>query len=166
MKRVMIIGCPGSGKSTLAKQLALKLELPLVHLDVINWRDNWQTISSEEFDEVLLNEVQKDEWIIDGNYGRTIPMRLKHCDTVIYLNYSRMTCLFGVIKRVLKGYGKTRSDMGENCPERFDLEFLKFVWAFNKNNRDSYLKLLSEQKGKEVIIFRRRRECAKFLKEL
>lgn len=166
MKRVMIIGCPGSGKSTLAKQLALKLELPLVHLDVINWRDNWQTISSEEFDEVLLNEVQKDEWIIDGNYGRTIPMRLKHCDTVIYLNYSRMTCLFGVIKRVLKGYGKTRSDMGENCPERFDLEFLKFVWAFNKNNRDSYLKLLSEQKGKEVIIFRWRRECAKFLKEL
>lgn len=127
MRKVMIIGCPGSGKTTLARKLSSKLNLPLVHLDVLNFGGHWQTVSTEEFDALLLQEVQKEAWIIDGNYHRTIPLRLEHCDTVIYLDYSRMTCLFDVIKRVLKGYGQSRPDMGGNCPERFDLSFLEFV---------------------------------------
>lgn len=135
MKRIMVIGCCGSGKSTLSKALAKKLKLPLVHLDVLNWRDDWQAISNEEFDDLLLAEVQKEAWIIDGNYNRTIELRLQYCDAVIYLDYSRFRCLFGVLKRVIRNYGQTRSDMGGHCPERFDLSFLKFVWNFNKNNQ-------------------------------
>ena len=125
MKRIMIIGCPGSGKSTLSKQLAMKLKLPLVHLDQIYWKSNWQPISDELFDELLLHEVQKDEWIIDGNYSRTISMRLEACDTVIYLDYHRMTCLLGVIKRVIKGYGKTREDMGDELSRTIGPGFFK-----------------------------------------
>ena len=166
MRKVMIMGCPGSGKTTLARKLSAKLNLPLVHLDVLNWRDCWQAISMEEFDALLLQEVQKEVWIIDGNYHRTIPLRLEQCDTVIYLDYSRMTCLFGVIQRVLKGYGKSRPDMGGNCPERFDFSFLKFVWDFNRNNRKNYLEMLSHQKDKSVIIFHNRRECSEFLRKL
>ena len=166
MKRIMIIGCPGSGKSTLSKQLAMKLKLPLVHLDQIYWKSNWQPISDELFDDLLLHEVQKDEWIIDGNYSRTISMRLEACDTIIYLDYHTMTCLFGVIKRVIKGYGKTREDMGENCPERLDPDFLKYVWTFNQNRRAEYLDLLSHQQDKRVIILRHRRDSAKFIRSL
>ena len=166
MKRIMIIGCPGSGKSTLSKQLALKLKLPLIHLDQIYWKSNWQPISHEAFDELLLREVQKDEWIIDGNYSRTISMRLEACDTIIYLDYNRMTCLLGVLKRVIKGYGKTREDMGENCPERLDPDFLKYVWTFNQSRREEYLKLLSYQQDKRVIILRHRRDGAKFIRSL
>ncbi len=166
MKRIMIIGCPGSGKSTLSKQLAMKLKLPLVHLDQIYWKSNWQPISNETFDELLLHEVRKDEWIIDGNYSRTISMRLEACDTIIYLDYHRMTCLFGVIKRVIKGYGKTREDMGENCPERLDPDFLRYVWTFNRSRRADYLDLLSHQQGKQVIIFRHRRAGTKFIRSL
>ena len=166
MKRIMIIGCPGSGKSTLSKQLAVKLKLPLVHLDQMYWKSNWQPISNEIFDELLLREVEKDEWIIDGNYSRTISMRLEKCDTIIYLDYHRMTCLLGVIKRVIKGYGKTREDMGENCPERLDWSFLKYVWTFNQRRREEYLRLLSCQKNKRVIILRYRSDGAKFIRSL
>ncbi|MBQ4163648.1 MAG: topology modulation protein [Turicibacter sp.] len=166
MKRIMIIGCPGSGKSTLSKQLAVKLKLPLVHLDQMYWKSNWQPISNEIFDELLLREVEKDEWIIDGNYSRTISMRLEKCDTIIYLDYHRMTCLLGVLKRVIKGYGKTREDMGENCPERLDPDFLKYVWTFNQSRREEYLKLLSYQKDKRVIILRYRSDGAKFIRSL
>ena len=46
MKKIMIIGCCGSGKTTLAKKLSNKLNLPLIHLDKLNWRDNWHNKAS------------------------------------------------------------------------------------------------------------------------
>lgn len=166
MKKIMIIGCCGSGKTTLAKKLSNKLNLPLIHLDKLNWRDNWQNISKEEFDDLLWDEVVKPTWIIDGNYERTIPLRLKYCDTVIYMDYSRISCLYGVIKRVVMGYGKSRPDMGGYCPERFDFDFIKFVWNFNKNNRKRYYDILSSKEDIQVIILRNRRQAAHFLQGL
>lgn len=162
----MIIGCCGSGKTTLAKKLSNKLNLPLIHLDKLNWRDNWQNISKEEFDDLLWAEVIKPTWIIDGNYERTIPLRLKYCDTVIYMDYSCISCLYGVIKRVVMGYGKSRPDMGGYCPERFDFDFIKFVWNFNKNNRKRYYDILSSKEDIQVIILRNRRQAAHFLQGL
>lgn len=162
----MIIGCCGSGKTTLARKLSNKLNLPLIHLDKLNWRDNWQNISKEEFDDLLWAEVIKPTWIIDGNYERTIPLRLKYCDTVIYMDYSRISCLYGVIKRVVMGYGKSRPDMGGYCPERFDFDFIKFVWNFNKNNRKRYYDILSSKEDIQVIILRNRRQAAHFLQGL
>ncbi|EHI99380.1 topology modulation protein [Clostridium sp. DL-VIII] len=162
-KRIMIIGCGGSGKSTLARNLGKKMSMPVIHLDKLFWRAGWKSISDKEFDTLLHNELIKDYWIIDGNFNRTISERLGRCDTVIYLDFSRVRCLFGVIKRVLKNYGQTRSDMGENCPEKFDMEFLKWIWNFNKVNRDKYYQVLSNAKDKKVFIVHNHRECRKLL---
>lgn len=119
-KRIIIIGCCGSGKSTLARKLNQKLNIPVVHLDKLFWRSGWKSVLNEEFDSLLNNELQKQNWIIDGNFNRTLETRLDYADTVIYLDYSRIVCMWSIIKRVILNYGKTRSDMGENCPERFD----------------------------------------------
>ena len=138
MERVIIIGCGGAGKSTLARKLGEKTGLPVVHLDQIWWAPgHWQHIEKPEFDEKLAAELEKSQWIMDGNFNRTIPQRLAKCDTVIYLDYNRIMCLWGVIRRVIKSYGKTRPDMDEGCPERFDWEFLKWVWKFNSKNREA-----------------------------
>ena len=68
MERVMIIGCGGSGKSTLSRILAEKTGLPLVHLDQIFWSPgNWQHLEKEEFDKRLLQEMENQQWILDGN---------------------------------------------------------------------------------------------------
>lgn len=76
--RILIIGCGGSGKSTLAKQLSERLNIPVIHLDRLYWKAGWKTISDEKFDELLLEELLKDSWIIDGNYNRTLQWRLKY----------------------------------------------------------------------------------------
>ena len=164
--RVIIIGCGGSGKSTLSRVLSEKTNLPVVHLDKLFWKEGWVNISREEFDNLLNEELKREEWIIDGNYDRTLKERLKKSDTVIYLDYPRMTCLLGVVKRVLSNYGKVRPDMAEGCPEKFDLDFIKWIWNFNKEHRDKFYKILKEESDKQIYIFRNRKECNEFVKNL
>ena len=166
MERILIIGCGGAGKSTLARQLGEKTGIPVVHLDKLYWRPGWQHLSREEFDAVLAEGLQRDAWIMDGNFNNTIEKRIARCDTVIYLDFSRFACIMGVCKRVLTTYGTVRPDMGEGCPERFDLDFLKWVWNFNKNKREDYYKLLNDTDGIEKIVLKNRRAVNRFLKSL
>ena len=166
MERILMVGCGGAGKSTLARQLGEKLNLPVVHLDSIFWLPNWVERNRDEFDELVRQELMKDQWIMDGNYNRTMPERVKYCDTIIYLDFSRLACVFGVLKRIITTYGTVRPDMGAGCPERFDLDFLKWVWNFNKNKRERYYRLLNETPHAQTIVLKNRRMVKSFLKTL
>lgn len=166
MERIVIIGCGGAGKSTLARQLGEKLNIPVIHLDKLFWNPGWVEKSKEEFDALHEQELAKEKWIMDGNFNRTMPERIARCDTVIYLDFRRIACLFGVLKRVLTTYGKVRPDMGEGCPERIDFEFLKWVWNYNKNKRERNYKLLNEAQHAETIVLKNRRMVRKFLAQL
>lgn len=166
MERIMIIGCSGSGKSRLALELKEKLGLPVVHLDQLWHKNGWQHISREDFDSRLAMAMNMDRWIIDGNYSRTIPQRLPKCDTIIYLDFSRWECLLGVFQRILLYRGKVRPDMADGCPERFDWEFIKFVWNFNKNNRVMNYTYLAQAKHAKQIVLKNRREVKAFLNGL
>ncbi|MBQ7801699.1 MAG: DNA topology modulation protein [Oscillospiraceae bacterium] len=166
MERVIIIGCGGAGKSTLARQLGEKTGLPVVHLDKLFWRPGWVSVPPEEFDQAVREELAKEKWIMDGNFNRTLPERVRYCDTIIYLDFSRFACLMGVFKRILTTHGKVRPDMGEGCPERFDREFLQWVWNFNKNKREDNYRLLNDAEGVETIVLKNRRAVKKFLEQL
>ena len=166
MERIMIIGCGGSGKSTLARQLGEKTGLPVVHLDKLFWRPGWVNITREEFDVVHNAAIEEKKWILDGNFDRTMEPRIRRCDTVVYLDFSRIDCLCGVMKRILTTYGKVRPDMGDGCPERFDLEFLQWVWNFNKNKREKNYRLLEQYGDKRIYILKNRKQVKEFLESL
>ena len=163
MQRIMIIGCPGSGKSTLARALGERLDLPVVHLDRLWWKPGWENVTQEEFDQRLGNALKLEQWIIDGNFSRTVETRLEKCDTVIYLDFSRWQCLWGMLQRVLGSYGKVRPDMSPGCPERFDREFVKFIWNFNKNNRVRNYTWIAKAKHARAVVLKNRREVKRFL---
>ncbi len=166
MERIMIIGCGGAGKSTLARALGEKTGLPVVHLDQIWWSPgNWIHLEREEFDRLLMAEIEKSCWILDGDYSRTLPVRLERCDTVIYLDFGRMTCLRGWLGRVIKNRGCTRADMAPGCRERFDPKFAAWIWCFNRNNRRRYYEMLGKSDA-VVYIFKNRRQVKRFLREL
>ena len=166
MERVLIIGCGGSGKSTLARALGEITGLPVVHLDKLFWKPGWVESSPEEMDQKIRDALAQPRWIMDGNFNRTIPWRLQRCDSVIYLDFSRLACLLGVAKRILTTRGTVRPDMGEGCPERFDLDFLKWVWNFNKNKRQRYYEMLNALENKQVYILKSRREVKAFLSKV
>ena len=89
MKRIIVIGSPGAGKSTLARRLRDITGIPLYYLDMLWHKADGTHVSKEEFDIRLNKVVQKNRWIIDGNYQRTLKFRLQACDTVFLLDFPR-----------------------------------------------------------------------------
>ena len=142
------------------------MQLPLIHIDSIYWQDNWKSVSKEKFDEILQTELSKDEWIIDGNNIRSIPERIKDCDTVFYFDFPSLACLWGVFSRCIKNYGESRSDMGGYCPEHVDFRFYKQVLLFNRRNRKKLYSMIEEAKHVECIIFKSRRDVNEYSKNL
>jgi len=164
MKRVMVIGCCGAGKSTLSKKLHRILKLPLIHLDRHYWKPKWTETPSEEWIPIVNELAAKESWIIDGNYGSTLDIRLARADTIIYLDYSTATCLYRVCSRAITNYGKTRSDMTAGCPERIDFKFFHYVATYNMLRRKAQLaKVKKVSHEKQCIILKNDREVKAFL---
>lgn len=161
MQRIIVIGCPGSGKSTFSRRLRSITGLPLYYLDMLYHKPDKTTYTREEFDEKLLRILETDKWIIDGNYNRTIPMRLEKCDTVFWLDYPVEVCLQGVGDRM----SKPREDMPwiETEP---DEEFLEFIRSFPETKRPVIEGLLSSSEGKDIYTFHSRKESEDFLEGL
>lgn len=159
MRRAMIVGCPGSGKSRFARALAERTGLPLIYLDRLYWRPDRTTVTPEEFDRRLAQELAAPAWIIDGNYQRTLRMRLAAADTVFFLDYPPELCLRGLSER----RGKPRPDLPW-VEEEPDEAFLAFVRAFPHEGRKKLLAALKGRpKGLRLVTFRTRAEADAFL---
>ncbi|MCA1064870.1 DNA topology modulation protein (plasmid) [Rossellomorea sp. AcN35-11] len=167
MKKVVLIGSGGSGKSTLARQLGEKLKIKVYHLDALFWKPNWVGVPKDEQRKVQNKLVNKEEWIIDGNYGGTIDIRLNAADTIIFLDIHKTICVYRAFKRMIQYRNKTRLDMGESCKERFDLNFLKWIWNFPKTKRPDILKKLEQlSQDKQVIILKSPKEVQRLLDKI
>ncbi len=162
MKKAIVIGCPGSGKSTFARALHHKTKLPLYYLDMMNWNADRTVVPREIFKTRLQNAIAGDEWIIDGNYGSTMEMRLQACDTVFFLDYPVEVCLNGIASRK----GKKRDDMPwiENIGEE-DAEFIAFIKSYNTESRPKVIELLKKYADKNIVIFHSREEADIYLTE-
>ena len=160
-KKIIVIGSPGAGKSTFSRQLRDITDLPLYHLDMINHKPDRTTVTREEFDSRLDEILRTDKWIIDGNYQRTIEMRLEKCDTVFLLDFPLDVCLAGAASRV----GKKREDMPwiEN---ELDEEFRQWIVDFPKEKLPEIYQMLDKYSEKNVIIFKSRQETDEYLQKL
>ncbi|HIX07182.1 MAG TPA: hypothetical protein H9741_01785 [Candidatus Borkfalkia faecipullorum] len=162
MKKVIVVGCPGSGKSTFARKLQEKTGLPLYYLDMIWHKPDKTTLTKEEFDEKLHELIARDEWIIDGNYSRTLEPRLQACDTAFVFDLPLEVCLAGAQARV----GTKRIDMPWEETE-LSQEFLNYILSFSQQKLPRLLQLARQYSAqKQVVFFRSRRECDDFLKSL
>lgn len=162
MKKVIVIGCPGSGKTTFAEKLNQGTGLPLYYLDAIWHKPDKTHISRDVFDERIGEIFNTAEWIIDGNYNRTIETRLKQCDTVFLFDLPAEVCLQGATERL----GKGRYDLPwiEN---ELDPEFESFIKDFSKTSLPKIYGLIEKYKNdKQIIIFNSREEADRFLENI
>jgi len=139
MKRVMIAGGPGSGKSMLAAALGEKTGLPVFHMDKIHYRPGWVERSKADKDQ-LTHEIHiQDRWIFEGGHSSTFAERIARADTFIWLDVPVGLRIARVLKRSVRYYGRSRPDLPDGCPERFNWQtvaFLRFIWRTRHSARD------------------------------
>lgn len=160
MKKVLVIGCPGAGKSTFARKLSEKTGLPLYYLDMIWHKADRTTISAEEFDATLSVIMKSDQWILDGNYQRTMPLRLEKADTVFFFDLPLDVCLSGAIERL----GKELVDMPWK-DDVLDDEFRQWIMDFLETQLPAINRLLESYRG-NVVRFTSRQEADDYISRL
>ncbi len=134
-KRIMVVGCSGGGKSTLSQKLAAAFGLRYISMDrEIFWLPGWQARPREEQRQRIAAIITEERWLMDGSNPSSFDMRLPISDIVLWVRMPRWLCLWGAISRAIKGYGKARPEMAEGCPERIDVDFLRYIWNFERRH--------------------------------
>ena len=134
------MGISGSGKSTLAKELNTGLGIPVFHLDMLMMNDNWEPKNKQEQMEIHSEILKNTSWIIEGNWSNTLNERIQEADMILYLDCSLITSIYRVTNRLIKNFGKQRSDTANGCLERFSLEFYLYIIKFYFVKRKIYIK--------------------------
>lgn len=165
VKRISIVGGPGTWKTTLAQRLSNILKIPATHLDSVNFKPNWEKIPTEERDNIILEKSKEEYWIIDGNYVGTLGERLERADLVIWLDYSTINIIKGVLERTIRNFNKEKKEL-PGCKERIDWHFLKYMITFRTKKRRKIEENINKIAKEKVIIFYKRKELNKWLADI
>ena len=126
--KIAIIGYSGSGKSTLAKRLAAQVGCLPFYLDTVQFAENWELRDRDEALLLVRAEMDKPDWVIDGNYsGFLQERRFAEADEIVWLCYPRLICLARAIRRHIAYRGKSRESMATGCIEKLDWEFVRWI---------------------------------------
>jgi adenylate kinase family enzyme len=148
MKRILVVGCPGAGKTTAAKKLSLITGLPVIHLDQHFWKPGWQNTDTETWATIQKELIDGEQWIIDGNCGSSLPLRIAAADAIVHLDFSTWVCFRRAIYRSVVNLGRARSDVGPGCPERFEVGFFRFILNYRKERRQRDILAISRFSGR------------------
>ena len=164
VRRVLVAGCPGAGKSALARRLGAKLGMPVIHLDFYYLCPGWQLPDLAVWRKQVTALLAPPEWMIDGKDANTFDIRMARADSSMWLDYPRAICVRRVFTRIVKSYGHTRSNLRPSCPEKFDLEFLRYVWDFPRTQQPHIAAGIDQFGGYlRVSRFGRHRDAEDFL---
>ncbi|WP_273752643.1 AAA family ATPase [Leuconostoc mesenteroides] len=154
MKRVLLIGSGGAGKSTLARKMSKQLNITAFHLDKLLWKPNWQMTPKPEQAIIVNNLVRQD-------------IRVAAADTIVFLDRSRFVCIYQVSKRLLQYRGTSRPDMQDDCPEKIDWDFLKWIWQFPNKQKVIIMNMFETiDQSKNIVILKNKKQIEKFFDQL
>ncbi len=160
INRIAIVGAPGTGKTTLAKNLGKIYELPILHLDNIHYKDNWVLRDTEERNKIIIEESQKEKWILDGTFIDTLEERVSKADVVIFLDYPRTTQLKGIFGRRIKHLGKKKFEI-----PKLDMSFIWYVFTYNNERRKYIVDILDKSNKAKILTFQKQSDLDNWVRQ-
>ncbi len=160
--RIAIIGISASGKSVLAREIASKTGLPLVHMDQLFWKGNWEAVPEAEYLKKHQEIIQQDKWIIEGYVEENMADRLKRADQIIYLDYSGPVSALRLVLRWLKHRKQARPELPKEALEEWKHETF---WKVLRRKERIRIENALEAAGRPPVIrIKSPRELKIFLK--
>lgn len=156
-----MVGTSGSGKSTFAREFAELLNLPFYEMDQLFWKSDWHESSDNELFRKVHEVTSRSRWVLDGNYTRTIPVKWKQVQLVIWLDPFFLRTVLRVTKRTI--YRSFTQE--EICPGTGNRESLRKAflsrdsiiwWAITtyRNNRKKYSSIISSPVYSHICFIR------------
>ncbi|NUQ96666.1 MAG: topology modulation protein [Streptomyces sp.] len=165
MMKVAIVGCGGSGKSYLARELGKLLDAPVTHLDAAFYDDDWNALPMDKFAELQRELVAEPRWVIDGNYNSTLQIRLESCDTVVLMDVSTISALYGIFSRQLRhGAGHK----GNGVHNRIHWGVIKYVATYRRKMRPRVMAKIDEfaSSRSDVVLLTNRQQTRRWLQQV
>jgi adenylate kinase family enzyme len=160
--RIAIVGCGGSGKSHLARELGQLLGIAPVHLDGVYYDRDWHPLDQEHFAARQRDLVSAPQWIIDGNYASTLPIRLGAADTVVFLDFPARTCLLGIAGRRFR-HGRGQHD-AIGVYDRITWNFVRYIIEYRGRMAPRVRELIATHATHaEVVVLGTRRAVRRYL---
>ncbi len=162
--RIAVLGYSGSGKSTLAAALSRRYQLPLQHLDQLQFLPGWIERDRDEASAAAHAFLQQQNWVVDGNYHTfAFEERLEKADCIILLQFSRLACLLRIIRRFLQFRGRVRDSAAEGCMEKIDFAFLRWIlWDGRTKEIRQRFRAVFERYPDKTTRIRNQRELSAF----
>ena len=166
--KIAIIGYSGSGKSTLAKRLGEYYSCDVLHLDSVSYAPNWVRRADEEIAEDVKPFLEKDAWIIEGNYSRILyEQRMEDADKIIFFNFNRFSCLWRAYRRYRKYKGTNRPDLASGCNDKFDMGFILWILRDGRSKKAKVrYKIVADTYPNKTVIIKNQRQLDCFEKTL
>lgn len=163
--KIAILGYTGAGKSTLARKIGEKYNVPVLHLDKVNYNKNWK---ASEAKEIVDDFLENDAWVIDGNYSKSEQdRRFKEADKIIFLDFPRSVCFHRAYKKYCENKENKRKDVANVYEEKFDFEIIKWILfeGRNKEHKQKF-KNICDTYSQKVVICKNTKEVEEVLKSI
>lgn len=161
-KRIAIIGLPGSGKSTLAIALGKLLDIPVHHLDTVIFDPKGKKIEKEGLNVIQQKMVDQDSWIIEGCSISTLEKRFIRANTILYLRFPRLLCLWRIFKRQFSSDNLINKS---GCLQRPNWQLLKYIWTFESEKWESIEQLAKQYPNVDFRIFTTPKEVEVYIQQ-
>lgn len=158
MRRIIVVGSQGSGKTSLALDLGRKLDLPVVHLDVLYWRPGWKPSDKPGFRARVTEAIAGEAWVVDGSFsGLAFDLTIARADLLVVIDRPRWVCQWRILWRSAFDRDTRRPDLPEGCPEQFDWKLMKEAWRYD-TERVPAIETERLKYGPDVPVVRLRRD--------
>ena len=155
--KVAVVGNIAGGKTRLSRRLAQLHDLPLTHVDSIQFLSGLRIRPFGESVSLLKRIESNDSWLIDG-YGPLdlIEARFDQADRVVFIDLPLWQHFWWAFKRQIKSLWWPRPELPAGSKEFNFLHTKKLIntlWNMHQRMRPELLKIFAQEKLRDKMIF-------------